>query len=263
MQQTFLHLLKTLALVVLALGVPWATQSQISGSSTGWCTDYEGNNFRCSDAPAPSSNSGSGRSYNYGGGCAQTSNAWSTAEINRENARTMVRVGNEYFDAARYVTAADKFYQATQFDPTNAQARDNLGVALFNVGRGASDRGDKMNGLLYHERAAKIRPDDRKFTAWHERAISQAPQKSCTTCAKALESDIAYGLNSSFIIHSYVMQATVNYDNCTRRLSCNDSDGASFRYLARESCYWNFPSSDDGFKACLKQGLEDRGWTFW
>lgn len=259
------NLLKPLivvAVVVAALGMPWATQSQISGSSTGWCTDYEGNNFRCSDAPTPSSSGGSsGRSYNYGGGCATT--AQSDAVIARQNARSSVTIGNISFDEGDYITAADMYYNAVQSDSSYTLAWDNLGAALSYVGDEARMRGEYMSALLYHERAVKARANHKLIRSDYEDALRYAPDKSCDTCGKAIESDIAYGLGASANIYSYVHQATVNYDNCTRKLTCNDSDGSSFRYLARKSCYDTFRYSEAGFRACLQQALEDRGYTFW
>lgn len=258
------------AIVLVALGAPWASKSQISGSSTGWCTDYAGNNFPCSDAPSSSggSSGGGGGGYGYGyGGCATASNAWgnqpSDDAINRENASNMISMGNIYYDDGDYISAADIYYNAWQTDPSNRVAKRNMGNALSYLGSEALDRGHDMSALLYHERAVDARPDDDIIYDYYEEAAFYAPSKNCSTCGKAIMNDIAYGLGASASIYTYVHQATVNYDNCTRRLSCNDTDGSSFRYLARESCYQTYLHSESGFRACLTQALEDRGYTFW
>lgn len=255
-------LVSVLVLVLVALGAPWESKSQISGSSTGWCTDYEGNNFRCSDGVGGGGNtSGGGGSYGYGGGCATATQ--SNAAIARQNAHSSVTLGNLRFDDADYITAADMYYNAVQSDSSYTLAWDNLGAALSYVGDQTRARGDLMSALLYHERAVKARANHKLIRSDYEDALRYAPDKSCLTCGKAIESDIAYGLGTSASIYSYVHQATVNYDNCTRKLTCNDTDGSSFRYLARQSCYNTFRSSEDGFRACLQQALEDRGYTFW
>jgi len=258
-----LKLVGVVALVLVALGAPWESRSQISGSSTGWCTDYDGNNFRCSDGAGGSSTSTSGGGYGYGGGCATATGSQSDAARDRQTAKSSVIIGNISFEEGDYITAADMYYNAVQSDSSYAIARDNLGAALSYVGDQARVRGDRMSALLYHERADTARPNHEVIHRDYVDALEHAPDKSCHTCGKAIESDIAYGLGASANIYSYVHQATVNYDNCTRRLSCNDTDGSSFRYLARTSCYDNFRHSLDGFKACLQQALEDRGYTFW
>ena len=256
-------LVGVVALVLVALGAPWESRSQISGSSTGWCTDYDGNNFRCSDGAGSTSSgtSGGGGYCGYGGGCATAPQ--SDAALGRQNAKSSVTIGNIRFDDGDYITAADMYYNALQSDPSYALARENLGAALSDVGDQARRRGDRMSALLYHERADTARPNHKVIHRDYVDALEYAPDKSCHTCGKAIESDIAYGLGTSASIYSYVHQATVNYDNCTRRLSCNDTDGSSFRYLARSSCYDTYRYSVDGFKACLQQALEDRGYTFW
>ncbi|HEY9163321.1 MAG TPA: tetratricopeptide repeat protein [Magnetovibrio sp.] len=259
--------IKPLLAVLFVLGAFGVARAQISGGPTGWCTDYEGNNFPCGSPPSDGGGGGGGGGgdygYGYGGGCATANDAWSDAAIERQNARSFVEIGNENFDKGDYITALDMYYNAWQSDPGNETARYNLGTALEIVGIDAANRGDDMSALLYHERAVDARPDSERIYNSYEESLLYAPRKSCMRCGEALMSDIAYGLGASASIYSYVHQATVNYDNCTRTLDCNDTDGSSFRYLARESCYRTFPGSESGFRACLQQGLEDRGWDFW
>lgn len=249
------------AVVFAALAVTWesAPRAQISGGSTGWCSDYEGNNFPCGSPPSSSGGGG----YAYGGGCATAGNQMSDAAIARVNAQSSLKIGNIHFDREEYVIAADLYYNATRDDPANATAWNNLSTALSYAGSEATDRGDDMSALLFHERAVDARPDDETIYNYYDDAALYAPAKTCSTCAKALMNDVAYGLGASAGIHHYVHQAAVNYENCTRRLACDDSDGAHFYYLSRKSCYQTFLHSEDGFRACLKQGLEDRGYTFW
>lgn len=261
MALSLVQMLKSIAAGVVVLAALSAPQAQISGGSTGWCSDYEGNNFPCSDAP--SSGGGGGYDYGgYGGGCA-TAAYNSDAAIEAENARSFVSMGNTYFDQQNYMQAADAYYNAVQSDGSNTTAHRNLAAALSYVGKAASQRGDDMSSYLYNERSYQHWPENDNIRGNFEYARNIAPSKSCSTCAKAIMSDIAYGLGSSTFIYSYVHQATANYDNCTRELSCGDTDGASFRYLARQSCYQTYLSSESGFRACLQQALEDRGYTFW
>lgn len=252
--------IKPLLAVVCVLAAFGVARAQVSGGPTGWCTDYEGNNFPCGSPP---SGGGGGGDYGYGGGCATANGAWSDAAIGQQNARSFVGIGNASFDEGDYITALDMYYNAWQSDPSNETALNNLGTALEIVGIEAANRGDNLSALLYHERAIEARPDSGRIYDSYEESLLYAPGKTCTRCGDALMSDIAYGLGASASIYGYVHQATVNYDNCTRALACNDTDGSSFRYLARESCYRTFAGSESGFRACLQQGLEDRGWDFW
>lgn len=246
--------------VLAAFGV---ARAQVSGGPTGWCTDYEGNNFPCGSPPSSGGGGGGSGGYGYGGGCATANNAWSDAAIERENARSFVNIGNVSFDRGDYIGALDMYYNARESDPSNETALYNLGTALEIVGIEAANRGDDLSALLYHERAIEARPDSARIYDSYEESLLYAPSKTCARCGDALMSDIAYGLGASASIYSYVHQATVNYDNCTRKLACNDTDGSSFRYLARQSCYQSFVASESGFRACLKEGLENRGWDFW
>lgn len=259
------------AIVCAAMAGPWGdgdgARAQISGSSTGWCSDYQGNNFPCGSPPSssgtsPGTSTGGG-GYTYGGGCATASNAVSDAALDRQNAHSALRMGNFKFDDENYIEALDLYYNAWQLDPGNETALYNLGTALEIVGIEAANQGENLSALLYHERAIEARPESVRIYDSYEESRLYSPGKTCERCGNALMSDIGYGLGASASIYSYVHQATVNYDNCTRKLACNDTDGSSFRYLARESCYQTFTASESGFRACLKQALEDRGWDFW
>lgn len=270
----FLKPLLAAALVFVALAMPWSggPRAQISGGPTGWCTDYEGNNFPCGSPPSGggTTSTSSGGGYNYGGGCAtadQWANQWgnqpSDEAITRQNATSSVNIGNIHFDDGDYITALDMYYNAWKTDPSYETALYNLGTALEIVGIEIGNRGENLSALLYHERAVEARPDSARIYDSLEESRLYSPGKTCTRCGNALMADIGYGLDASASIYGYVHQATVNYDNCTRKLACNDTDGSSFRYLARESCYDTFRASESGFRSCLRQALEDRGWDFW
>jgi len=205
----------------------------------------------------------------FGGGCATAGGGQpqtqasapviSPQQQSRQQVDALYEKGRGYYNQAEDMAAVNAFSEAFQLDPSDQEVRSALGSSLFNCGMDAGERADRLSQLVYHERAVKLVPDDLAFKYRHKEALKHAPERTCSTCTKALESDVVHGLRMSRLIFQYVHQATVNYKNCTRRLNCADNDGSHFYYLARESCYQTFQNSERGFRSCLQQALEDRG----
>lgn len=242
------------AFVLAAMGLPWGEgtlRAQISGTGTGWCSDYEGNNFRCSDGGGGySGGSGSGGGY---GGCASTS--VSQANNDRGTANSMIVGGDAAVERGDYAYAADFYALAHAADPSYDRARRAHGSALNELGLSAYERYEYASALLYFERAFDVKPESDVIRDNLASAQARVATKSCSVCGRAVVNDVAYGLDISAKLKSYVHQATTNYANCTRRLSCGGSEGHQFFTLIRETCMVTFKYDEPGFRGCVSQAV--------
>ncbi len=254
----------TAAVFTLAMGLQWGdgsnVQAQISGQSTGICSDYEGNNFPCSDGGGGYSGGGGYGGGGYGG-CATTGQREEQrlAAIHQENARSLIFGADQSYDDGDYASAATLFQIAMDEDPNNDYARKSLGSALNELGRSAWDRYENMSAYLYFSRAVDVKPESDVIRDNLQDTLDEGVYQTCSECGEAIINDVAYGLDSSALLTNYVHQATANYKNCTRKLSCGGSEGQDFFDLMRDTCLRNFGANQDGFYGCVSQVLSDFG----
>lgn len=247
----------TLLAPILLFG-PLPSESQISGSSTGWCTDYQGNNFRCSDGSPTTSSSSSDSGYNYGGGCANMYANTDTA-ISASNSKSALKAGNQLWDDGHYEAAAGMYEMALFENPNNITARGNLAGALNKLGIASYDYGNYPSAWLYFKRAVDYgRKENLGLYSDNAEAAAEEFYDSpdCSMCSRAIINDIGYGLRNSAMFQSYADQAAANFGNCTWRVKseCNNTDGKWLKDQIR-NCSNNI-FNRDGVKACIETAWE-------
>jgi hypothetical protein len=119
--------LPVIAVVLLSMSTLWP--QTVVGGGTGWCSDYEGNNFPCSD----DSGSGGGGDYyggGYGGGCAGA--AYDDTYYDTGSTNYELSVGDYHSDYANvvwdgeYWQAADGYHYVTD-EPDDYRVARNIG----------------------------------------------------------------------------------------------------------------------------------------
>ena len=235
-------------IVIVPLSVNWQGLDTLVAHAgpTGWCTDYDGRNYRC--------DTGGGDTGYGGGGCATTSEN-SDAGIAASNSEASLDAGNFAWEADNFENAADLYTIAIKENPNNHTARGNLGEALYVLGLDAYEYGNYESAWLYFLRAEQYARSERvdvmeDSIARAESHISSYPD--CSMCGKAIISDIGYGLGNSAVFLSYANQASANYKNCTNRISqsCSGSDG-KWLFDQVYNCSQTFVGSDRGLHACI------------
>lgn len=237
--------LAVLAFVLFAMA-PWGelrpTQAQSVGASG--CVRY------CNGG----SSSSSGRSG--GAGCAQMA----SGGVGPERVKTSTFMNNrgvESYTRGNYLVAVSSFETAVGQNPNNQTARRNLGDALAMLGQGADNRGDYGSALSYYERATKYnRSPTYRAKVKGLRGKLGSRGKTCALCGKALMNDVAYGLDNSASVLTYVNQSRANYSNCTRDIQsgCSNTPGKQlFDNLlnCNKRLYRHIPS----FKSCARTSV--------
>jgi len=237
----------TIPLVAL-LAAPLPALSQGAGP-TGWCTDRSGRNFRCGSAPAlaPQRSTGSAPGASTPRAVAQALVTEGLSEVRRKN------------DAG----AVAKYQAALRADPSYVLAKDNLGKALGRLGFAAYRRSDYLSAVLYYERAIAAmdgtKPDARKSKDVFVRNIAEIRLKSpsgsapsCVTCAKALISDLEYGLGASASFRPYANGSWNNYANCRRKTPVSCAGDRGDRLHGNVGRCEREQKQDAGFKSCVR-----------
>ncbi|MBT5161389.1 MAG: tetratricopeptide repeat protein [Alphaproteobacteria bacterium] len=239
------------ALIVLApmsLALwPASDALSVAGKSTGWCSDNSGRNFRCG--------SGGGGGGGGGAGCA-TAYQNSDAAISKSNSSGLVTAGNHAWDRGDFANAADLYHSALVENPNNRTARSNHSNAINKLGVDRYDIGDYDSAFLFFDRALRDAPANRRETKKKNLALAQSRMSgslNCSTCGKAVISDVGYGLDNSASFLSYANQAAANFDNCTRRISdsCDNSNGKWLRGMIK-NCSITIQSIQ-GIKSCIAE----------
>ncbi|MEQ8194211.1 MAG: tetratricopeptide repeat protein [Rhodospirillales bacterium] len=248
-----MRLLRTLYGVLPALpAVLLLNAAPASAGPTGWCTDHSGRNFRCGAAPTPQPAPTPRYAPNK-----------SPSGSPRTQADKYYNYGNASFRAKRYADAVAHYRRAHTLNPKSADIKDALGRALSKVAWDAYQRKDHLSAVLYYEQAAKLyspRMKKRKRTALDNiRKIKNinifGTTRSCVTCAKALMSDLDYGLSKSQAFRSYAKEATDNFGNCTRTLknACIVDRGGRLYSNVRKCDRGQ--KNDKSHKACVRTVL--------
>lgn len=140
-------------------------------SSTGWCTDANGRNFRCSDAP---SGGGGGSGASDGASLAPLQgavqgavnsmvNVWVAEQQRRANeAFNTNETANQYYADGDFVTAIQYYERAASLNPNDAVIRNNLKNARAARARQiyelAYREDDEQARLKYYEEAVRLDP---------------------------------------------------------------------------------------------------------
>ena len=203
---------------------------------------------------------GGGDSYGGGAGCAAGSYY---ASVGEQNADTFVAIGNDAYDDGRFATAAGSYQNALDSFPGHEVARGNLAATLIQLGVNASRHGNLDSAYLYYERSIAAKPHD----VTHEALailrqlsnIKNEGSKNCSVCGRALINDTAYGLDNSASLWNYVNQASINYQNCTRRIAdrCEYTAGKSFSEVVRKACLEQRFNTENALRGCVRQALAD------
>lgn len=252
MQNLLLSIFRVLPIAVglacifgLSLGESPPASAQITGTGTGWCSDYSGRNFRCDSGGSTSSSGGYG-----GGGCAHQANY--NEQLRQNNVSMHLQSGDRNMDKKDFAGAAFNFKSTWDDDPSNDRARKRYGTALNELGILAYSRYENLNAALYFERALAVKPESAQIR--RNLNAAESPVRDCSSCGRAVINDVAYGLDNSAWLQKYVEQATTNYANCTRKLSCAGDSGREFYLLMRDTCLGNFKDAA-GLEGCVRQGV--------
>jgi tetratricopeptide (TPR) repeat protein len=260
--KTIARLTAVVVIILLSMSINWSepdfrSAQALTGTSTGWCTDHSGRNFRCGSGGSSSSS----RSSGGGAGCASMQQQSSAQMEAQRTAASKNAAGNSYYLKGDYASAAISYGWAANLDPTVSNLKKNHGNALNKLGVAASRRGDKVSALLYYQRA---------YTSYkHEQykdnissVKSQIPSNgrlNCSLCGRALINDIGYGIDTTGSFSNYISQTISNYENCKRRIgrSCSGTKGQGFE-KAVLSCGDLFVSkSENAYKVCTRQAHAD------
>ncbi len=197
-----------------------------------------------------------------GGGCATFVD--SDAAVGRDNSRSIVAIGIHEFNDGDLASAASLFQSAVEWDCRNDSAVAWLAVTLNDMGVGAARNGNKDSAYLYYERAIETEPGNELFrnnirAVRRSSTIQDEGSKNCSVCGRALINDVAFGLNNSASLWHYVNQASINYRNCTRRISdfCEYTPGRSFFDIVREGCAEEWISDENALRGCVGRALAD------
>jgi tetratricopeptide (TPR) repeat protein len=160
------------------------------GGSTGWCTDANGNNFRCSDGP-PGGGSGGGSSGGSGANLAPIQgaiqgavnsmvNAWVTEQQRRANeAFNLNETANTYYADKDYVTAIQYYEKAVSLNPSDAVIRNNLKNAR-------AARARQLYELAYQEQS------EERQLKYYQEAIRLDPLPEYVQSLKVLQDSLAW-----------------------------------------------------------------------
>lgn len=255
------------ALIVVALLFgPVPPHSGALAGPTGWCSDYEGNNFRCSDAAGGSYDDAD---YGYGGGGCATSGGYASVQspVNPayEESNNLNSAGLAAKRSGDYNEAISLYRQALAYNSNNMTIYRNLGMALNWQAIEYYDTGNYEKAIQTFDEAVNYVPFDEdlpeilvslKEEYGNSSDSGEAP-RACGICGKALIGDVDYGYGSSSSFRTYVMQSQGKFQNCQNKFYdavCDDIVGGIF-YRNLDSCDQG-QANDSSFKLCVDKLLD-------